>query len=143
MTLRTLWCPRLRLQTLESHNTPNDLRFWRWGGRQEDFQILALTHVLGAPLYCGRNVQLPGWPRSDPGIRNYRTGLFRNTRFRKGFHAIMGSALVFLYCLGLPTIMWFLYTGLFNQFHEPDPIGTSPLAAPVQIFKFEPLLCID
>jgi hypothetical protein len=31
---------------------------------------------------CGREGSYPPSPRTNPGVRNYRTGLFRDTRFR-------------------------------------------------------------
>ncbi len=44
----------------------------------------------------GREGSYPPSPRSDPGVRNYRTGLFRDTRLRM----ITGSATSCLFPAG-------------------------------------------
>jgi hypothetical protein len=49
-------------------------------------KILKYFYIIkGAFDSHGRTRQLPDGPHADPGVRNYRTGLFNNTRFAQSY----------------------------------------------------------
>ena len=64
---------------------------------------------------------MPNRPLTNPGVRNYRTGLFKVARFAHG-----------LQCSEVMTNAWFYQPEVFQQRPEPGYIVTSLLTAAVE-----------
>ena len=64
----------------------------------------------------------------DPGVRIFRTGLFRSPRFRKGLSFHFGFQAHYVSSFWAFNDMWFYNPKLFNQLMESIPVVTSPLA---------------
>ena len=52
----------------------------------------------------GREGSYPPSPRTDPGVRNYRTGLLRDTRFRTTTHPWPFAIPYIEVCLAFPAL---------------------------------------
>jgi hypothetical protein len=57
--------------------------FCNWLETERNNSISTRNIAVGCPL--------PSRPRTNPGVRNYRTGLFKNTRIRKGIKPDQGQ----------------------------------------------------
>jgi len=79
---------------------------------------------------------LPDSPRTNPGVRNYRTGLFRSIRFRRTLRSTRNEA--HYYALGTTYDTWFSNAEQFHQLIKAKPIVTLTLTAPIKKFPQRP-----
>ena len=78
---------------------------------------------------------MPDRPRTDPRMRNYRTGLLKVTRFAH-------KAALDTWCSEVMADTWSLEPEDFDQLIETLPVVAAPLTATIQRPKEEPFRLI-